>query len=545
MLNLLSSFGRRGVSYGLYNKPADVIDTDYLSRYFVVSEFNPTFTAGKNSVSFNGSNYLMNGSEIFVECIDSKGNNLFIEMARSSADSAVTYAYKESTAFVFSIYVYNDTADGVGNLILYGTLADNKFVKWMRNVTINKTLRNTSKVRFYQSPFLEVDSAEVPVLSNTISSNLINSNAFTGTLYGLSVNPPKDTNLATINNRNTDIDYRLTLITPVVTNNTDDSSSFNSQMVGSTVNLNIHRIQIPLSHTEIDISATASYLITNVVNNTTLQIATPYYYKDTNGNNTVTNIMNADFSIQYPFVKYNNTTSSYQTSVIGGTTFIIKQSYADIIYRNIRPFSGYVARHKVYRKSLLSNADFSVIADEPIVVNEILADDLTQNKFYTLLGKFYNDQHLARYWFTSSNNISLFHYPSISVDTAFLSASNFYSLSGSDYTMVKNDSVPTNRNATYIPFDMEEFLSESGSSYDSNFMALKANVQYIIEISTTILKDPLETTAGLSFYFTSSIPAATPKSDRSWSNIKCFVFVHNCRTFDIQSIICSNHARSH
>ena len=506
-LNLLNSFGVKGVSYGLYAKQSDVIDTQYLSQFFVVSEFNPTFTAGKNSFAFNGSTYLKSGAEIFIECLDSKGNNLFIELAKS-ANAAVVYAYKEATSYVFSIHVYNDTAEGVGSIILYGTLIDGRTVKWKQNITINKTLKNHSTVRFYQTPILEVDSAEVPVLSSNISLGLVSNIQFQGTVQGLAVNPPKDTNLSSINKRNTDIDYRLTLISPVVTNNTTEQNSFNSQMVGATVTLNIHNIQSPLSQTLIPISATASYIVTNVLNNNTLQISDPYYYKDEYGNNDVTNIANADFSIQYPFVNYNNATSSYQTSIIGGVPYTVQQSFADVTYRNIRTFSGYVARHKMYRKSLLSNSDFSVIADEPVVVNEILSDDLTQNKFYNLLGKFYNDQHIARYWFTSSNNISLIHSPSYAVNSVFMSSPSYTSLSGSDYFMVKNDSVLTNRNAVYVPFDMNQFFAESGSSYDSNFMALKANVQYIVEVSAVIIKDPQEVNAGLSFYLTSSVPAA-------------------------------------
>ena len=278
-------------------------------------------------------------------------------------------------------------------------------------------------------------------------------------------------------------------------------------MVNSTVNLNIHSIQKPLSKTVIPISATASYTITNVIDNHTLQVAIPYYYKDSYGNTTIANITDADFSISYPFVNYNDATSSYQTTTIGGNTYIVQQSYADVVYRNIRTFSGYVARHKVYRKSLLSNGDYSIVADEPVVVNEILEDDLTQNQYYNLLGKFYNAQHIGRYWFTSSNHLSMSYTPSVAINTTFLSSPSYTSLSGSDYLMVKNDSVNTNRNAGYIPFDMTQFLAESGSSYDSNFMQFKANVQYIVEVSAIIIKDSSETNASLMFYITGSVPS--------------------------------------
>ena len=507
-LNLISSFGRRGVSYGLYTKPADVTDTEYLSRYFVVSEFSSTFTAGKNAVAVNGSGYLKSNSEILIECIDSTGQSLYIEMAKYSNDVAKTYAYKESTSFIFAIHVYNDIADGVGKLMLYGTLNDGRSVKWMQNITINKTLKNSSRVRFYIPPTLKVDSAEVPILNSITSTGLIDTKTFTGKVQGLAVTPPKDTNLSTVNKRTTDIDYRLTITDPIITNNTNDSNAFNTQLIGSIINLNINRIKLPFSNNELNLNVTTSYIITDVIDNHTLKIESPYYYTDNYNNNTITNIVDANFSISYPFVNYNNTTSSYQTTVVNGITYTTKQSYADIIYTNIRTFSGYVSRHKVYRKSLLSNADYSIVADEPLEINEVLSDDLTQNKYYQFLGKFYNDEHIARYWFTSSNNISLTHSPYKAVNSMFMSSPLPFTLLENDYFMVKNDSVSTNRNATYVPFDMNQYLSESGSAYDSNFMALKANVQYVVEVSAIILKDQFEQTAGLSFYFTSSIPNA-------------------------------------
>lgn len=508
-LNLLNSFGAKGTSYGIYTENVDVLDTEYLSRYFVVSEFNPTFTAGKNSIAVNGSPFLINGSEILIECLDSHGNNLFIEMAKYS-NVIIASAYKEATSYVFSIYVYGDTADGVGKLILYGTLIDGRSVKWIQNITINKALKNHSRVRFYQSPQLEISSSEVPILTSDISNTLITNITFTGSLNGLSINPPKNTNFTNINKATTDIDYRLNITLPFIDNFTNATGSLNSQMVGSNILLYINKIQSPGSLSDINVSQTASYFVKDVVDNNTLQIDAPYYYFDESGNQSVTNITDANFSINYQFVNYNNTTSSYQTATIGGITYIVKQSYADVVYRNIRTFSGYVSRHKIYRKSLLSNGDFSVIADEPIYPNELLMDDITQNKYYDLLGKFYNAQHINRYWFTNSNNITLQHSPNFAIDSMYISSSIY---TGNDYLMVKGDSVPINRNAVYIPFDMNQSLTESGSAYDSNFITLKANVQYILEISTTIIKDINQTDASLMFYFTSSSPGASQEKN--------------------------------
>jgi hypothetical protein len=508
MLNLLDSFGKQGASYGLISKVADVTDVTYLSKYFVISEFNPKFTAGRNSFALNGSTFLKGGTEIFVEAIDSTGDNLYIELARTIDSSAKIYAYKEATSFIFSIHVYNDTTDGIGQLIVYGTLIDGRSVKWTQNITIDKTLRNVSKVRFYTRPTLEVDAILVPVLSSTIAATLKQSIIFTGSCHGLAVNPPRDTNLPGVNRRNIDIDYRVVVDSPpIIGNITDDKSGVNSQMIGGTIDLIINSIQRPFSNQLISpLNQSASFTILDVVDNKTIKVSDPYSYLDSKNNTIVTNISNADFNVNYPYVSYNNATSSYQTTNLNGQVFIVQNSYADIIYKNIRTFTGFLARHKVYRKSLLSNADFNVMADEPLFINELLRDNLTQNKFYELMGKFYNNQHISHYWFTSSNNLQISHTPQFFIDSCQITSSAYNSLSGNDYIMVKNDSVPTNRDAVYVPFDAGQFSRTSGSAYDSNFMEFKKNVQYILQADVIVQKDDNVTDAAVEFYITSSIP---------------------------------------
>jgi len=517
MLNLLPSFGKQGVSYGLSTIIADVNDTQYLSKYFVISEFSSKFTAGRNSFSLNGSTFLLPGSEIFIECLDSAGHNLFIEMATTTDATAKSYAYKEGTSYIFSIHVYNDIADGVGKIICYGTLADNRTVKWQQNIIIDKTLNNSSRVRFYNDPILEVNSVLTPVLNSDISLNTKQPVVFAGNGYSLAIIPQKDTNFSSVNMRNTNIDYRFVVDSPsVIGNILDDKDGFNSQMIGSKIILSINKIQKPFSSQEIiPTEQNFSSIISNVTTNNTLRLTTPYFYSDQNNNQIITNISDANFVITYPYINY-NLTSSYQTSSINDISYIIKQSYADIIYRNIRTFTGFLARHKIYRKSLVSNADFSVIADEPIFVNEQLRDNLTQNKFYELLGKFYNDQHISRYWFTSSNNLQMVHTPNVFIDSCQLTSSNYNSLLGNDYIIVKNDSVNIDRNAIYIPFNLDQFNNTSGSAYDSNFIALKSNVQYILQVDAVIQKDYPSVDSRLEFYFTSSISAA--KSNQNFNS---------------------------
>lgn len=516
ILNLLNSFGKQGVSYGLLTKVADVSDPAYLSKYFVISEFNPRFTAGRNAFALNGSSFLQTNSEILVECIDSEGRNLYIEMAKIQSTPAITYAYKEATSFVLSVHVYNDTADGIGRLMVFGTLIDGRSVKWIQNITVDKSQQNASKIRFYTRPILEVDPILLPVLNSDIASTLKQSIMFTGNGHTLAVNPPKDTNLPTVNRRNIDINYQLVCDAPVIGIDAPEVSAFNSQMVGATVQMQINKIQVPYSATDIiPTNQTASSLVSQVLNNKTLKLIDPYFYPDSSNNNLITNISNLDFEITYPFVAYNNATASYQTTTFNGVVYPLLQSYTDVTYRNIRTFTGYLARHKVYRKSLFQNADFSVIADEPLFINEMLRDNLTQNKFYELLGKFYTDEHIAHYWFTSSNNLTMQHTPEVFIDSCFITSSQYNNLIGNDYLIVKNDSINTDRDAVYVPFDQNQFNATSGSAYDSNFIYLRKGVQYLLQVDTSIRKDNLNTQAILEFYFTSSVPEAAQEPNHT------------------------------
>ena len=152
------NFGKKGVKFGLDTIKSTIDDTTYLSKYFAIVEYNPTFTAGKNPFSFNGSSLLAKNSEIKVECLDSGGFPLYIEYYRSTVQNT------DITKFVISINVYDETRNGPGKLILVGTTTDGNTVRWIGNIAIDKTLSNVSKVRFYSNPTLEVRPLLYPVV---------------------------------------------------------------------------------------------------------------------------------------------------------------------------------------------------------------------------------------------------------------------------------------------------------------------------------------------------------------------------------------------
>lgn len=673
---LLSSFGKEGVKLGLLTRKADIEDTIASSKYFVISEFNPLFAAGRNSVSFNGSALLQDKSEILVECLDSQGNSLYLEQAKSQ-DAQFT----DSAKFVVSVHVYDETYNGAGKLIIVGTTTKGEIVRWIGNITIDKTLDNKSKVRFYNKPSIEVRplfypvvntdlaqvsdpppptatqaTAHVSILSSTVyyitvtnqgsgydasttvalvgggystqatatatlfddkiisitvqnagggylSAPVVVINGvgtgatataylksevvaievddrgngydplsppavtisgvgsgasaiavvnggrvtdidvtnggngyislpdvfiavpptappaelnigvnFSGSFNTYAANPVKDTNKNSYNPKQTDLDYRLIWtgsdwrpIDPTdLESTTFPYKAFNSQMEGQTVTMHISEVQIPFSNKTAQVNVTASTTIKRVIDAKTVTLNDPIYY--TSGKNQlVGQVVTGRFFVNYRFILYNTNADSYKTYTNQGQTVDVKASYADITYRNLKTFSGFVARHKLYRKSSFSPGDFQLVSDELLPANETLVDPVTFNKFYDRLGVFYNQFHVRKYWWASTDEISLqaktFPINSMRIwrgeDTTLVD--------GTEYVMVKNDSIGIANDNLYYPYDADEYARLSGKSYNSNFISLKKDTLYVLSTNLSLEKEALETGAKVSFYFTSSI----------------------------------------
>ena len=178
-------------------------------------------------------------------------------------------------------------------------------------------------------------------------------------------------------------------------------------MEGKTITLHASRIQLPYSKDESNVNITSSFTIKKVINSYTAQLSDPFYYAS-GKNNVVAQISNGKCQVNYRFVSYNTNPDSYRTvDLEDGDTVVVKDSYAEITYRSLRPYSGFIARHKLYRKSSFYTGDFQLISDEPLGAIELAADTVTFNKFYDRMGVFYNQPHVQKYWFTSSTDITL------------------------------------------------------------------------------------------------------------------------------------------
>ena len=262
---LLSSFGTKGdssytttgVHQGLADLSIDITDTAHLSTYFQVVEFNPVFTAGKNSISFNGSSLLAVGSEIKVEVLDSAGNSLYLKAPPSSAN------YVDIAIFTVAIYVYEDTVAGPGKVILVGTTADGESVRWTGNISINTTYKNVSRTRFYYAPYIEVLPLLLPTIDLTTGATLGVDAILTGSCTGQSLIG------ATIAN-GPNSNYRVDLTT--FSSSIGFITGFGSQLIGQNIILYVYKAKNLFNGVLDTVNSTQSFTIKSVISPTELQL---------------------------------------------------------------------------------------------------------------------------------------------------------------------------------------------------------------------------------------------------------------------------------
>ncbi|MCX6780326.1 MAG: hypothetical protein NT034_04090, partial [Candidatus Magasanikbacteria bacterium] len=192
---------KTGKKLNLKNASVAVQDTNPNSKFFVISEFSDILTSGKNTIGFNGSDYLKPNSPILVEVLDVNGNPLYTEIARTSD----AIKYRDGVSIIVSIYVYNSTPIGTGEIIIVGYLKSGKKVRWQRNVSINSRVANTSKVRFYDTPEIEAKS----ILSDIFNYTSVSEQTSSGSASSLAVDPVVNSNFILFDVNRKQLDYRI------------------------------------------------------------------------------------------------------------------------------------------------------------------------------------------------------------------------------------------------------------------------------------------------------------------------------------------------
>ena len=339
---------------------------------------------------------------------------------------------------------------------------------------------------------------------------------FSAEFYTYAVNPTRDTNKTIIDKKRIDVDYRLIAtsiseadLSPTIL----PTNAFNSQMEGKTITLYISSIKLPSSYKEQSVNITSSFIIKKVIDSKTVILDKPYYYQ-VGKDFLITNIASGTCFVSYDFVKYNTEQESNLTFTADKnvTPVSVRQSYAEITYRNLKTFSGFVARHKLYRRSLFYPGDFQLISDEPLGAIELLSDTITFNRAYDQLGKFYNQVHIDKYWFPSSADLTLTAKTS-PINSVCISGNTPSSVDGNTYIILKTDSIGYTNDSVYRDYDAGEFNNLSGLKYNSNFVSLKKNTLYALTMDAIMEKDVTDENANICFYFTSSIESIKKESN--------------------------------
>lgn len=137
-----------------------VVDDNPFSDYFRLTQIPDILSGGKTGFLINGSPNLVRTTEVLVEIVDADGNTIFLQPIKN---------YNEGLARVISIEVYEDTPPGPATITILGELAFDKSnirvpnewigtynVKWQKIINVDPRRPNTTPIRLYNKPKLDV-----------------------------------------------------------------------------------------------------------------------------------------------------------------------------------------------------------------------------------------------------------------------------------------------------------------------------------------------------------------------------------------------------
>ena len=354
-----------------------VEDTDPFSKYFKITELKDTFTGGKNAFLIQGSTDLVSDTLVKLEIKDAQGNVIYHEPGMGVPE------YYEGTSKVISVYIYPDTAYGPCTITILGELSqydnnglitpiplewEGKYnVKWQKQINVNPALPNTTKIRFYNRPSIDITEIIQPLYNRTS----VTKTATLGTISGVSVIPDVNTNYRTYNGNTR---YQLNLV----------GGYFSSSMVGETITVN----GLPQSYTT---------TIASVINQSSALATIPYYETSSN---TTTSSVNDQIIKNFSNKNYS---VSYTDSVSYSGSFL-SSSYAQIVLTDLETFTGDANRIKIYAKSLNQNAGFKLLQDFTLESTELLLTSSFNGDINVGKGVFRAQSVIDQFWTSSLLN---------------------------------------------------------------------------------------------------------------------------------------------
>ena len=369
-------------------------DTNPNSEYFRITEFKDTFTGGKNGFLIEGSQYLLESTEIKIEILDVEGNPIYYEPGDGIPE------YYEGLSKLISVHIYEDTPIGLAKITILGEAKEYSDgggvvqpipddwkgvynVKWEKEFKVNRLLSNEDRVRFYKRPEVSITEIVKPLFSNVVTPK-----TNTGTVSGIPLVPNEGASIS---------DYRLPTSYLLQITDTGQYSAWTGSVIGS-------NILIPT----LNYTASAA----EIVNKTELVVTNPYVV-----GGVVTAFDNQPYTATF---NYTEGVDNLATALTG--------SFAKINLTNLTSFVGDVARVKVFRKSQSDLSDYQFVQEVQLEANELLIDLTTQTKNQENYGLFTTDI-IDNYWLTSSNNLTATYnqnylYDSVKLDS--IGTNQFY-----------------------------------------------------------------------------------------------------------------------
>ena len=448
-----------------------VNDVESDSKYFKITELPNTFTGGKNAFLIQGSDYLVGDTLVKIQIKDSKGDIIYYEPGQGIPE------YYEGTSKVVSVYIYPDTAYGPCTITILGELneydsngfklpipdnwKDTYNVKWTKQINVNPSLPNVTKIRFFRRPEISIYESIQPLYTRTITRSTLS----TGTIKGVSINPAAGTNYKTYAG---ETNYQLQLT----------GASFSSSMVGETINVT----GLPQLYTPI---------IENVINSSTVKVAIPYYETSSAA---ATEQIIKEFSGKPYSLQYTSNTV-YSSS-------FLSSSYASITLTNLETFTGDANRIKISAKSLNQNAGYKLLDDFTLESSELLITSSYNRDINVRTGLFRTQDIINTFWTQSiiSGTTSL----TPTYDNTTLVASvkllgstteNTTNLPRNKFTT--NNSTPFLKNTEY-QLDYTPLLSSS--LYENNKIEIYASGSAFLDSNTYKIGKLIDTTSAKSLF---------------------------------------------
>lgn len=474
------------IGYDVY-----IEDRSANSDYFQVSRLPSVLTGGKNSFLIEGSDLLQNGSEILVEILDSQKNTIYQTFVPD---------YSEAGAKMISIEVYDDVPAGPAYIVIMGKATrkvdgtgipaewQNVYnVRWIKQVLVDYDVNNISPIVFEKTPqisvvenrFLSILSSSYTTQTASVSASLTPSTAFS-VQSGYSIKAF---------NKLLSLNY----IDPTIT------GSF-------TINQNTRTINLPL---------------TKILND-----STAYTY---------------GYYLEFPItsgsiIKSISLTSGSYNAVINDTSYVVTSSavlqystlntsstnepvsYANIRISNLNTVSGELYKVRVYSKVATSTSNYKLVADVPVVSEELLVTSSVRGNFP--IGDIRQAQTVSQNWYagelTGNVGIKSVIYP-VSGTLTYYNPSvitNQFTVSSSNNVLLAalNANVPIVENS---PFKIIPSTTLTSSKYDGQagtygyFIGTKRYVQLFPTTEYTLQFDAYYKTVSASAY----LEGVTPKVD--------------------------------